>query len=229
LYLLIATLCFSSNIYNGSTSQREEEEYTNRIIHYFNMGILTQPEGSTLRSYLADKLNCDPMRITKKYAANSCLGKKRAYHLCPSEHDVQNAKAELARLEQRFRLRIEHNKTGIPLAPQSFEGNEGSVSDVRSNILTPNPPFCQIPTSPPNMATPSSAWMHNFEPTQAGTASAPSATPTPQMIFPTASLAQQQIQSGQVLAPWGTPAAGQGNLPAWMSQQAHALGANCTK
>jgi hypothetical protein len=68
---------------HGSTSQREEEEYTNRIIHYFNMGILTQPEGSTLRSYLADKLNCDPMRITKKYAANSCLGKKRAYHLCP--------------------------------------------------------------------------------------------------------------------------------------------------
>jgi hypothetical protein len=79
------------------------------------------------------------------------------------------------------------------------------------------------------MATPSSAWLHNFETTQSGTAPAPSATPTPQMIFPTLSLAQQQIQSGKVLAPWGTSTAGQGNLPAWISQQAHALGTNGTK
>lgn len=30
----------------------------------------------TLRGYLAEKLNCDPMRITKKYAGAACLGKR---------------------------------------------------------------------------------------------------------------------------------------------------------
>jgi hypothetical protein len=98
----------------------EEEEYTSRIIHYFSTGLLTLPEGATLRSYLADKLNCDPMRITKKYAGASCLG-RRVYHfrdrVHPTVADIQVAKAELDHLEQRFRLRIEGGQTGAPLVP----------------------------------------------------------------------------------------------------------------
>jgi hypothetical protein len=39
----------------------EEEEYTARIIHHFSTGLLTLPEGTTLRAYLAERLNCDPM------------------------------------------------------------------------------------------------------------------------------------------------------------------------
>jgi hypothetical protein len=31
--------------------------------------------GTTLRAHLSDKLHCDPMRITKKYAGASCIGK----------------------------------------------------------------------------------------------------------------------------------------------------------
>jgi hypothetical protein len=88
----------------------EEEEYTSRIIHYFSTGLLTLPEGATLRSYLADKLNCDPMRITKKYAGASCLG-RRVYHFRDRVHptiaEIQVAKAELDHLEQRFHSRIE--------------------------------------------------------------------------------------------------------------------------
>jgi hypothetical protein len=97
----------------------EEEEYTSRIIHYFSTGLLTLPEGATLRSYLADKLNCDPMRITKKYAGASCLG-RRVYHFRDRVHptiaEIQVAKAELDHLEQRFRLRIEggHPTTSAP-------------------------------------------------------------------------------------------------------------------
>jgi hypothetical protein len=34
----------------------EEEEYTSRIIHYFNLGLLQLPEGQTLRAYISDKL-----------------------------------------------------------------------------------------------------------------------------------------------------------------------------
>jgi len=57
----------------------EEEEYTGKIIHFFNTGALALPEGTTLRAYLAEKLHCDPMRITKKFTGSSCLG-KRVYH-----------------------------------------------------------------------------------------------------------------------------------------------------
>lgn len=98
--------------------QVEEEEYTTRIIHHFSTGLLTLPEGATLRSFLADKLNCDPMRITKKFAGASCLG-RRVFHLRnrpqPSYEEIQMAKAELDRLEQRFRLRVEHGYGGMPL------------------------------------------------------------------------------------------------------------------
>lgn len=62
------------------------------------------------------------MRITKKYAGASCLG-KRVYHLCDrapaTVTDVEVAKAELASLEQRFRLRVEHGQTGLPLPPRT--------------------------------------------------------------------------------------------------------------
>ena len=98
--------------------QVEEEEYTTRIIHHFSTGLLTLPEGATLRSFLADKLNCDPMRITKKFAGASCLG-RRVFHLRnrpqPSYEEIQMAKAELDGLEQRFRLRVEHGYGGMPL------------------------------------------------------------------------------------------------------------------
>lgn len=34
----------------------------------------TIQEGMTLRGLLAQMLDCDPMRITKKFAGTSCLG-----------------------------------------------------------------------------------------------------------------------------------------------------------
>lgn len=99
--------------------QVEEEEYTSRVIQHFSAGLLTLPDGATLRSYLADKLNCDPMRITKKFTGACCLG-RRVYHLrdrpraTPAE--LEMAKAERDHLEQRFRLRLEHEQSGLPLA-----------------------------------------------------------------------------------------------------------------
>ena len=46
----------------------EEECYANKIIDLFNKGLLNVSSGTTLRSYLSDRLSCDPMRITKKFA-----------------------------------------------------------------------------------------------------------------------------------------------------------------
>lgn len=110
----------------------EEEEYTTRVIHYFSSGLMTLPEGKTLRSYLAEKLNCDPMRITKKYAGASCLG-KRIHHLCESpkftRQQIEEAKIEIAVLERRFRLRLEHG-LGVPLPPVSLEQEESNLNST---------------------------------------------------------------------------------------------------
>lgn len=57
----------------------EEEEYVARIIKSFNSGYLDAPAGTTLRAYLSDKLQCDPMRITKKFTGEACIG-KRIFH-----------------------------------------------------------------------------------------------------------------------------------------------------
>jgi hypothetical protein len=57
----------------------EEEAYVARVIQDFNSGFLDAPAGTTLRTYLSDKLNCDPMRITKKFTGEACIG-KRVFH-----------------------------------------------------------------------------------------------------------------------------------------------------
>lgn len=96
-----------------TTPQSEEEALTARIIHYFSLGVLQLPDGTTLRAYLAQKLDCDPMRITKKFTGTNCLG-KRVYHSCErttATYEVaKQAVDELAELETRFRARLERNK-----------------------------------------------------------------------------------------------------------------------
>lgn len=53
----------------------EEESFANSLIVDFETGTLADcEEGCTLRSYLARKLNCAPMRISKKFAGR-CIGK----------------------------------------------------------------------------------------------------------------------------------------------------------
>ena len=57
----------------------EEEAYVARVIQDFNSGFLDAPAGTTLRTYLSAKLQCDPMRITKKFTGDACIG-KRVFH-----------------------------------------------------------------------------------------------------------------------------------------------------
>ena len=66
----------------------EEESYVARVIQDFNNGFLNAPAGTTLRTYLSDKLNCDPMRITKKFTGDACIG-KRVFH--PAVRCTSNA------------------------------------------------------------------------------------------------------------------------------------------
>eukprot|EP00546_Thalassionema_frauenfeldii_P012529 CAMPEP_0178928506 /NCGR_PEP_ID=MMETSP0786-20121207/19945_1 /TAXON_ID=186022 /ORGANISM="Thalassionema frauenfeldii, Strain CCMP 1798" /LENGTH=560 /DNA_ID=CAMNT_0020604385 /DNA_START=1129 /DNA_END=2812 /DNA_ORIENTATION=- len=112
----------------------EEEAYVARVIQDFNSGYLNAPAGTTLRSYLSEKLHCDPMRITKKFTGAACIG-KRVFHpavRCPSNtaaidkaqevlalflfimnsfpdylHFPHPNQAELDALERRWRRRLE--------------------------------------------------------------------------------------------------------------------------
>jgi hypothetical protein len=53
----------------------EEEEYALLLVTLFEKGLLTDCEsGATLRSYLSQKLQCVPMRISKKFAGKG-IGK----------------------------------------------------------------------------------------------------------------------------------------------------------
>lgn len=119
--------------------QVEEEEYATRFIHYFSSGLLGLPEGKTLRASLAEKLQCDPMRITKKYGGASCLGNKIS-KLCNRPRflpqDVEMARVEIARLERRFHLRMaQGGDVPLPLeAGTDFSVEILSVSNSTSQI-----------------------------------------------------------------------------------------------
>ena len=53
----------------------EEENYSNRLISEFKLGLLPLTDGTTLRTFLSKLLNCDPMRISKKFVGAKCIGK----------------------------------------------------------------------------------------------------------------------------------------------------------
>lgn len=54
----------------------EEETYSHHLIQLFTQGALDDcKENTSLRVYLADKLDCKPMRITKKYKDSGYDGK----------------------------------------------------------------------------------------------------------------------------------------------------------
>ena len=118
----------------------EEEEYATRFIHYFSSGLLTLPDGKTLRASLAEKLHCDPMRITKKYAGASCLGSKiskLSERPTFSPQDIDMARLEIARLHRRFHNRLAHG-VGVPLPPDDG-GTELTNIESQHITLTDSP------------------------------------------------------------------------------------------
>jgi hypothetical protein len=80
----------SKNLLRRGKWTVEEEAYVARVIQDFNSGFLDAPAGTTLRTYLSEKLQCDPMRITKKFTGDSCIG-KRVFH--PAVRSPSNASA----------------------------------------------------------------------------------------------------------------------------------------
>ena len=84
----------------------EEEVYANRLIQEFKSGLLPLTDGTTLRTFLSKLLNCDPMRISKKFVGQNCIGKqvfkRRQEELEKLSGDqIERYRRELADLERR--------------------------------------------------------------------------------------------------------------------------------
>jgi hypothetical protein len=89
----------------------EEEAYANRLIQEFKAGLLPLTDGTTLRTFLSKLLNCDPMRISKKFVGSNCIGKQvfrrrtaDLNRLTPEQ--IQKSRVELSELERRFLERV---------------------------------------------------------------------------------------------------------------------------
>jgi hypothetical protein len=90
----------------------EESAYCDRLIEEFKKGNLPLAEGTTLRTFLSKLLNCDPMRISKKYTGDQCIGKiifrRREDEV--SKDDMENIRKDLAELEKTYLEREQYNQ-----------------------------------------------------------------------------------------------------------------------
>jgi len=89
----------------------EEEAYANRLILEFKAGLLPLTDGTTLRTFLSKLLNCDPMRISKKFVGNNCIGKqvfrrKTVEMNKLTMEQLKRSRDELTELERKFLDRV---------------------------------------------------------------------------------------------------------------------------
>eukprot|EP00596_Hydrurales_sp_CCMP1899_P002605 CAMPEP_0119043926 /NCGR_PEP_ID=MMETSP1177-20130426/27025_1 /TAXON_ID=2985 /ORGANISM="Ochromonas sp, Strain CCMP1899" /LENGTH=267 /DNA_ID=CAMNT_0007013081 /DNA_START=63 /DNA_END=866 /DNA_ORIENTATION=- len=113
----------------------EEETVANQLVIDFETGSLIDcDEGCTLRSYLARKLNCAPMRISKKFAGR-CIGKlpfvRRSSHMTSLE--ITNIIPVLRR-PRNINHRPRKIRQHITVASDSDDGSHDLASDRSSPI-----------------------------------------------------------------------------------------------
>ncbi|RLN82380.1 hypothetical protein BBJ28_00010572 [Nothophytophthora sp. Chile5] len=87
----------------------EESRYAAQLTNYFKEGLLPLERGTMLRLYLSQKLNCEPMRITKKFTGGECIG-KQVFRPCSPTPEARvrlmQAQLELVALEAAFVKRV---------------------------------------------------------------------------------------------------------------------------
>ena len=144
----------------------EEEAYANRLICEFKSGLLPLTDGTTLRNFLSKLLNCDPMRISKKFVGNNCIGKqvfrRRVADINRITTDqMQQTKMELSELESRFLDRVaQTNRVKAPGVSAAI-GPNGVLGPLPLNMMNvggarglddleldtpPTPPWLRPPT-----------------------------------------------------------------------------------
>eukprot|EP01038_Epipyxis_sp_PR26KG_P005265 gene5265-7316_t len=123
----------------------EEEFYANRLIYEFKLGLLPLTDGTTLRTFLSKLLNCDPMRISKKFVGQNCIGKqvfrRRQQDLEKlTTEQIECSRKELAELERKFLERVaQTNRTKTSGNGVKFkDGKIGYDEDGNSHpVLAP--------------------------------------------------------------------------------------------
>lgn len=138
----------SQNLRRGKWTL-EEEAYVARVIKDFNNGFLDAPAGTTLRTFLSDKLSCDPMRITKKFTGDACIG-KRVFHPAvrsPSNSAaIDKAQNELEELERRWRVRMSMQRQESEKKHAASAAAAAAVASA-AHVHDPSPTLGAIKTS----------------------------------------------------------------------------------
>lgn len=132
----------------------EEEAYANRLILEFKAGLLPLTDGTTLRTFLSKLLNCDPMRISKKFVGSNCIGKQvfrrrtaDINRLTPEQ--IQQSRAELSDLERRFLERVAQTNRvkSSGVGSSQTQGPPGANAQEKKEMESspPSPPWLQTP------------------------------------------------------------------------------------
>ena len=113
----------------------EEEAYANRLIQEFKSGLLPLTDGTTLRTFLSKLLNCDPMRISKKFVGSNCIGKQvfrrrgaDVNNLTPDQ--VQQTRMELSELEKKFLDRVSRSKSSKSSSSSGKNKSAGGLAGI---------------------------------------------------------------------------------------------------
>lgn len=117
----------------------EESRYATQLTYYFKEGLLPIDRGTMLRLYLSQKLNCEPMRITKKFTGVECIGKQvfRPCHSTPeSRMRLMQAQLELVALEAAFIKKLKENREDVPSSAD--DNDSGSAAESSSASRQPD-------------------------------------------------------------------------------------------
>lgn len=114
----------------------EEQAYADRLIRDFEEGILPLENGATLRAFLSKKLNCDPMRISKKFAGAKCLGKQIFLKRTSESDDCKYDVDVLKKLEADFIRSISTAATGSNARRRNRSGSSANTNISSSKMET---------------------------------------------------------------------------------------------
>ncbi|KAK1941176.1 hypothetical protein P3T76_007042 [Phytophthora citrophthora] len=118
----------------------EESRYAAQLTNYFKEGLLPLERGTMLRLYLSQKLNCEPMRITKKFTGGECIGKQVFRPCSPTPESrvrIMQAQLELVALEAAFIKRLKENREDPPVPTDEFDVRSSSSNRSRPVPLKP--------------------------------------------------------------------------------------------
>ena len=109
-----------------------EERYARKLMEAFMGGLLPQHPRMTLRTYVANELRCDPMRISKKFSKESRVGKMHY----PSVEDHTSATTLRQEMQHELELLRRAYVASIGASSLSSMGKPDGQERGRHKIAT---------------------------------------------------------------------------------------------